>query len=155
MEYSGALSAFAGAPVYLKCENLQTGGSFKIRGAYTRMARLTAEEKAAGVIAASAGNHAQGVALAARMLGISATVYMPVDAALPKAAATAGYGAEIRRFGTTVDEALAEARAEAARTGKVIIQPFDHADIVTGQASIALEKIGRASCRERVRETVL
>ncbi|HLS26498.1 MAG TPA: pyridoxal-phosphate dependent enzyme, partial [Beutenbergiaceae bacterium] len=70
MEYSGALSAFAGAPVYLKCENLQTGGSFKIRGAYTRMARLTAEEKAAGVIAASAGNHAQGVALAARMLGI-------------------------------------------------------------------------------------
>src|SRR5690625_6876416 len=130
MEYSGALSAFAGAPVYLKCENLQTGGSFKIRGAYTRMARLTAEEKAAGVIAASAGNHAQGVALAARMLGISATVYMPVDAALPKAAATAGYGAEIHRFGTTVDEALAEARAEAARTGKVI-------------------KIGRASCRER------
>ncbi len=139
MEYSGALSAFAGAPVHLKCENLQTGGSFKIRGAYTRMARLSAEEKAAGVIAASAGNHAQGVALAARMLGIEATVYMPVDAALPKVAATAGYGARIRRAGTSVDEALTEAKAEAARTGKVIIHPFDHADIVTGQASIALE----------------
>src|SRR5690625_7773524 len=102
MEYSGALSAFAGAPVYLKCENLQTGGSFKIRGAYTRMARLTAGEKAAGVIAASAGNHAQGVALAARMLGIAATVYLPVDAGLAKAAATAGCRTALRLFRTTV-----------------------------------------------------
>lgn len=139
MEYSGALSGVAGTEVYLKCENLQTGGSFKIRGAYTRMSRLSPEQKEAGVLAASAGNHAQGVALAARMLGIKATVYMPVDAALPKVAATRGYGAEIRRFGASVDEALNEARAEADRTGQVIIHPFDHADIVTGQASIALE----------------
>ncbi|MGC0250249.1 threonine ammonia-lyase [Pseudactinotalea sp. Z1748] len=139
MEYSRALSQVAGVPVHLKCENLQRGGSFKIRGAYTRMSRLSAAQKAAGVIAASAGNHAQGVALAARMLGISATVYMPVDAALPKVAATAGYGAEIRRAGSSVDEALVEARAEAERTGKVVVHPFDHPDIVTGQASIALE----------------
>lgn len=139
MEYSGALSAIAGAQVYLKCENLQTGGSFKIRGAYTRMAGLSEEQKSTGVLAASAGNHAQGVALAARMLGIDATVYMPVDAALPKVAATAGYGAHIRRFGATVDEALTEARAEEQRTGKVVIHPFDHPDIITGQASIALE----------------
>lgn len=139
MEYSGALSQMAGVQVHLKCENLQTGGSFKIRGAYTRMSRLSEPEKAAGVLAASAGNHAQGVALAAKMLGIHACVYMPVDAALPKVAATRSYGAEIRRFGNSVDEALAEARAEADRTGKVVIHPFDHEDIVTGQASIALE----------------
>ncbi len=139
MEYSGALSAIAGVPVHLKCENLQKGGSFKIRGAYTRMVRLSQEQKDAGVIAASAGNHAQGVAVAAKLLGIEATVYMPVDAALPKVAATSGYGAQVRRFGATVDEALTEAKAEAERTGKVIIHPFDHADIVTGAASIALE----------------
>lgn len=139
MEYSGALSAIAGTEVYLKCENLQTGGSFKIRGAYTRMSRLSEEQKATGVLAASAGNHAQGVALAAKMLGIQATVYMPLNAALPKVAATRGYGAEVRFFGNSVDEALQEARAAADRTGKVIIHPFDHPDIVTGQASIALE----------------
>ncbi|MBZ2196605.1 threonine ammonia-lyase [Occultella gossypii] len=139
IQYSGALSAIAGAEVWLKCENLQTGGSFKIRGAYTRMLRLSPEQKAAGVLAASAGNHAQGVALAARMLGIPATIYMPVGAALPKLAATRGYGAEVRLHGATVGEALVEARAEAERSGREVIHPFDHEDIVTGQATIALE----------------
>lgn len=139
VETSRVLTEMAGAPVYLKCENLQRAGSFKIRGAYVRMARLSAEEKARGVVAASAGNHAQGVALAAQLLGLDAVVYMPVDAALPKIAATRDYGAQVRLLGRSVDEALVAARAEAERTGRVLIHPFDHADIVAGQGTLALE----------------
>lgn len=139
MEPSRGLSQVAGADVYLKCENLQRAGSFKIRGAYVRMAHLSAEEKARGVVAASAGNHAQGVALAAQLLGIDAVVYMPVDAALPKIAATQEYGAQVRMHGHSVDDALVAARAEAERTGAVLIHPFDHADIVAGQGTLALE----------------
>ncbi len=139
IESSRALSQIAGAQVRLKCENLQRAGSFKIRGAYVRMARLTDAEKARGVVAASAGNHAQGVALAARLLGIEAMVYMPVDAALPKIAATKDYGAQVRLVGADVDEALVAARAESARTGAVLIHPFDHPDIVSGQGTVALE----------------
>lgn len=139
VESSRALTQIAGAPVLLKCENLQRAGSFKIRGAYVRMARLSPEEQARGVVAASAGNHAQGVALAAQLLGIDAVVYMPVDAALPKIAATKEYGAEVRLHGHSVDEALVEARAEEERTGRVLIHPFDHADIVAGQSTLALE----------------
>src|SRR3954468_7233606 len=93
LEASRPLSDLIGGAVYLKCENLQRAGSFKIRGAYTRMFRLSDEEKAAGVVAASAGNHAQGVALAAQMLGIRAKVYMPMGAPIPKLMATRGYGA--------------------------------------------------------------
>ncbi len=139
VEESGALSRFAGTRVVLKCETLQRGGSFKIRGAYLRMSRLSPEEQRRGVVAASAGNHAQGVALAARTLGIDAVVYMPEGAALPKVAATKGYGATVRTHGRTVDEALVEARAEAERTGRTVIHPFDHIDIVTGQATLGLE----------------
>ncbi|MEV7973278.1 threonine ammonia-lyase [Cellulomonas sp. NPDC089187] len=139
VEYSRALSQIAGTDVYLKCENLQRSGSFKVRGAYVRMARLSAQEKARGVVAASAGNHAQGVALAAAALGIDAVVYMPMDAALPKIAATKEYGAQVRLHGLTVDEALAAAHAEADRTGRVLIHPFDHPDVVTGQGTLALE----------------
>lgn len=135
----GALSEMAGARTVLKCENLQRAGSFKVRGAYTRMCRLSDAEKAAGVVAASAGNHAQGVALAAQLLGIDAVVYMPVDAPLPKLQATRGYGADVRQVGTSVDDALVAARAEAARSGRVLIHPFDHRDVVTGQGTIALE----------------
>jgi len=134
-----AMSEAAGAPVVLKCENLQRAGSFKIRGAYTRLSRMSDEEKARGVVAASAGNHAQGVALAAQMLGIEAIVYMPVDASVPKLAATRGYGAEVRQVGASVDEALVAARAEAARSGRTLIHPFDHLDVVTGQGTVALE----------------
>lgn len=136
---SRALSQIAGVDVWLKCENLQRAGSFKVRGAYVRMAHLTQAERARGVVAASAGNHAQGVALAARMLGIDAVVYMPVDAALPKLAATLEYGAEVRLVGTSVDEALAAAQAEAERTGAVLIHPYDHRDVVAGQGTVALE----------------
>ncbi|WP_029662943.1 threonine ammonia-lyase [Cellulomonas sp. KRMCY2] len=139
VETSRALSALAGGPVLLKCENLQRAGSFKIRGAYVRMSRLSAEEKTRGVVAASAGNHAQGVALAARLLGLQATVYMPQGAALPKVAATREYGAQVVHVGTTVDEALVAAREHAERTGAVLIHPFDHRDVVAGQGTIALE----------------
>ncbi|HEY0187487.1 MAG TPA: threonine ammonia-lyase [Cellulomonas sp.] len=139
VESSRALTQIAGTDVYLKCENLQRAGSFKVRGAYVRMARLSEAEKARGVVAASAGNHAQGVALAARLLGIDAVVYMPVDAALPKIAATREYGAEVRLHGRSVDDALLAARTEAERTGAVLIHPFDHLDIVAGQGTIALE----------------
>lgn len=139
MEESRWLSHAAGGPVLLKCENLQRTGSFKIRGAYLRMCRLSAEEKAAGVVAASAGNHAQGVALAAQLLGIRATVFMPEGAPIPKEKATRGYGADVRFHGHTVDEALVKAKGFAAETGAVLIHPFDHVDIVTGQGTCGLE----------------
>jgi threonine dehydratase len=134
-----ALSEQVGDPVVLKLENLQRAGSFKIRGAYTRMSRLTPRQKALGVVAASAGNHAQGVALAAQLLGIDATVFMPVDAPLPKLAATRAYGADVRLVGSSVDEALVAARTEAARSGRVLIHPFDHVDVVAGQGTLGLE----------------
>jgi threonine dehydratase len=139
MEESRWLSAVSGGPVLLKCENLQRTGSFKIRGAYTRMSRLSPEERAAGVVAASAGNHAQGVALAAQMLGINATVFMPAGATIPKEKATRGYGADVRFHGTTIDEALIEACKLSAETGAVLIHPFDHKDIVAGQGTCGLE----------------
>ena len=103
MEESRWLSDLAGGPVLLKCENLQRTGSFKVRGAYLRLSRLTPEERAGGVVAASAGNHAQGVALAARELGISATIFMPEGAPIPKLNATRGYGAEVRFAGAVLE----------------------------------------------------
>jgi threonine dehydratase len=141
LEYSRALADRVGAEVYLKCENLQRAGSFKIRGAYTRMARLSDEEKARGVVAASAGNHAQGVALAAQLLGIKAKVYMPHGAPMPKLVATKAYGATIEQVGTTIDECLVKAREWEASTGAVLIHPFDHPDIVAGQGTCGLEII--------------
>jgi threonine dehydratase len=136
---SRALSDRLGGPVYLKCENLQRAGSFKIRGAYTRMARLSPEEKARGVVAASAGNHAQGVALAARLLDVPARVYMPAGAPLPKVDATRGYGAEVVLIGDTVDECLISAEKWAIESGAVLIHPFDHPDVVAGQGTVGLE----------------
>ncbi|GAA5166363.1 threonine ammonia-lyase [Ornithinimicrobium tianjinense] len=139
MELSRALSDRTGLEVHLKCENLQRAGSFKMRGAYTRMSRLTEEERSRGVVAASAGNHAQGVALAARLLGIEATVYMPHGAAMPKLAATRGYGATVIQVGTTIDECISEALRHEAETGAVFVPPFDHKDIVAGQGTCGLE----------------
>ncbi|MGA8987287.1 threonine ammonia-lyase [Aeromicrobium sp.] len=139
MAHSRWLSSRTGQDVFLKAENLQRTGSFKIRGAYVRIARLTEQERARGVVAASAGNHAQGVALAASLLGIKATIFMPVGAALPKVAATEGYGADIRFHGTGVTEALVPAREFAERTGAVLIHPFDHEDIIAGQGTLGLE----------------
>ncbi|MCB5911296.1 threonine ammonia-lyase [Streptomyces pinistramenti] len=139
MEGSRYLSGLIGSPVHLKCENLQRTGSFKIRGAYVRIAGLSAEERAAGVVAASAGNHAQGVALAASLLGVRSTVFMPVGAPLPKVAATRDYGAEVRLHGQVVDETLAAAQEYAHETGAVFIHPFDHRDIIAGQGTVGLE----------------
>ena len=136
---SNALSALVGGPVYIKCENLQRGGSFKVRGAYLRIARLSAAERARGVVAASAGNHAQGVALAAAALGTQATVVMPAAAPLPKVAATRSYGADVVLHGVNVEDALAMARDLADETGSVFIHPFDHPDVIAGQGTIGLE----------------
>ncbi len=136
---SRALSDLLGGPVWLKCENLQRTGSFKIRGGYLRIARLTPLERARGVIAASAGNHAQGVALAASILGARATVVMPAGAPLPKIAATRSYGAEIILHGSAVEESLARACEIAAADGSIFIHPFEHRDVIAGQGTLGLE----------------
>jgi threonine dehydratase len=136
---SRALSELAGGPVWLKCENLQRSGSFKVRGAYTRISRLSEAQRARGVVAASAGNHAQGVALAAAAAGARATVVMPMGAPLPKVAATRSYGAQVVLHGLAVEDALARARELADETGAIFIHPFDHPDVIAGQGTIGLE----------------
>ncbi|WP_083958769.1 threonine ammonia-lyase [Herbidospora mongoliensis] len=141
MVHSRVLSETIGGPVYLKAENLQRAGSFKVRGAYVRIARLTEEERARGVVAASAGNHAQGVAFGSGLLGAKSTVYMPEGAPLPKIEATRGYGAEVIFAGHTVDHALHAAKHHADETGAIFIHPFDHPDVIAGQATIGLEII--------------
>ncbi|GAA4806822.1 threonine ammonia-lyase [Actinomycetospora chlora] len=135
---SRVLSDPAGGPVWLKCENLQRTGSFKIRGAYRRIERLDPVERAAGVVAASAGNHAQGVALAAQLVGTRATVFMPAGAPLPKVEATREYGARVELV-DSLDETFVAAEAYAAETGAVLIHPFDHPDVVAGQGTVGLE----------------
>jgi len=139
MVASRVLSDRTGTPVHLKCENLQRTGSFKIRGAYTRIHGLTAAERARGVVAASAGNHAQGVALAASLLGASSTVFMPTGAPLPKLAATRAYGAHVHLHGAVLEDALEAAVEFAERTDAVFIHPFEHADIIAGQGTVGLE----------------
>ena len=141
MESSRYLSELLGSPVFLKCENLQRTGSYKIRGAYNRLAQLTGDERARGVVAASAGNHAQGVAFAARELGIAATIFMPIGVALPKLQATRNYGADVVLRGTTVEEPLRAAAEFAENTGAVLIPPFDHPDVVAGQGTLGLEML--------------
>jgi len=144
MEDSRWLSSHAGGPVRLKCENLQRTGSFKIRGAYLRISRLSEAERANGVVAASAGNHAQGVALAAQLLGIKATVFMPEGAPIPKEKATRAYGADVVFEPGHLEHALVAAQAFAEDTGAVLIHPFDHADIVAGQGTAGLEILEQA-----------
>ncbi len=139
LEDSEHLTDVLGAPVHLKLENLQRTGSFKIRGAVYRLSRLTAEERARGVVAASAGNHAQGVALAAQKLGIPATIFMPLGVPVPKLLATRGYGADVVLEGGTVETPLRLAAEFAERTGAVLIHPFDHRDIIIGQGTLGLE----------------
>ncbi|MDQ2849269.1 MAG: threonine ammonia-lyase [Actinomycetota bacterium] len=136
---SRVLTEHTGVPVHLKCENLQRTGSFKIRGAYTRLHALSADERAQGVVAASAGNHAQGVALAAQLLGIGATVFMPTGASLPKLAATRAYGAQVYLEGAVLEDSIAAAMTYAERTGAVFIHPFDHLDVIAGQGTCGLE----------------
>jgi threonine dehydratase len=144
MEESRWLSALTGHPVLLKCENLQRAGAFKVRGAYTRMSHLTADERARGVVAASAGNHAQGVALAGQALGIEVTVFMPEGAPIPKEKATRAYGAHVVFSGRYLEDSLKEARAFQERTGAVLIHPFDNPEIVAGQGTVGLEILDQA-----------
>ncbi|MFT4307159.1 MAG: threonine ammonia-lyase [Microbacterium sp.] len=139
LEGSEYLSEVLGVPVRLKLENLQRTGSFKIRGAAYRLSRLSAEERARGVVAASAGNHAQGVARAAQRLGIPATIFMPLGVPVPKLLATRGYGAQVVLEGTTVETPLRLAAEFAERTGAVLIHPYDHRDVVIGQGTLGLE----------------
>lgn len=139
MEHSRVLGEHCHGDVYLKCENLQRTGSFKVRGAYVRLSNMDESRRAAGVVAASAGNHAQGVALAAALLGVRSTVFMPERVPLPKLAATKSYGAEVRVQGAELEETLAAAREYAETTGAEFIHPFDHPDILAGQGTVALE----------------
>lgn len=129
----------AGCPVYMKAENLQKTGSFKIRGAYYCLSKLPPDERSAGVVTASAGNHAQGIALGAQLNGIRAIVFMPIGASIAKVQATKNYGAEVRLVGTIFDEAVAAAKDYARETGAVFVSAFDHDDIITGQGTTGLE----------------
>ena len=137
--HSNFLSVATGTEVWLKAENLQRTGAYKVRGAFNRMSKLTKDERKRGVVAASAGNHAQGVALAATYLGIKATIFMPIGASLPKVQATKGYGAEVVLTGATFAEALKASQEYAAKKGAVFIPPFDHIDVVIGQGTVGLE----------------
>jgi threonine dehydratase len=136
---SETFSRITGARVWLKAENLQRTGSFKIRGAVNRISQLGDAERAAGVIAASAGNHGQAVAWAARELGIKATVFMPQDAPMAKVEATRSYGAETVLAGATFDDALAAATERAERTGATFVHAFEDPHVIAGQGTIGLE----------------
>jgi threonine dehydratase len=135
------LDALVGGQVFLKCENLQRGGSFKFRGAYNRLVCLSEEERARGVVAFSSGNHAQGVALAARVLGISAVILMPDDAPPTKVAATQGYGAEVVRYNRLTEDREALAQRVAEERGLTLVPPYDHPLIMAGQGTAALELV--------------
>ncbi|MFM6980436.1 MAG: threonine ammonia-lyase [Micrococcales bacterium] len=136
---SNYLTEVLGSEVELKAENLQRTGAYKLRGAYNRMSKLSKDERKAGVVAASAGNHAQGVALAATKLGIKATIFMPAGASLPKVQATRHYGAEVVLIGANFAEALKAAQDFAAEQKAVFIAPFDNLDIIVGQGTVGLE----------------
>jgi threonine dehydratase len=141
---SGTLSKLAGRPVLVKPEHLQRTGSFKIRGAYNKVAAVAAEGSATQVVAASAGNHAQGVALAASLSGLRSTVFMPSGASLPKVEATRAYGAEVRFCEGGADEAIREAGQYAAKVGACYVHPFDDRLVIAGQGTIGMEVAAEA-----------
>jgi threonine dehydratase len=136
---STTLEQRLGAQIFFKCENFQRMGAFKFRGAFNALARLTPEQRRAGVVAYSSGNHAQAVALSARILGLSATIVMPHDASPAKLSATRGYGATVVGYDRYNDDAMAIARDLAAREGRTFIPPFDHPDVLCGQGTAAME----------------
>ena len=139
--YSEYYSNQTGNKVYFKPENMQYTGAYKVRGAYYKISTLTDEEKARGLITASAGNHAQGVAYAAKLAGCKATIVMPTTTPLMKVNRTRSYGAQVELCGDVFDEALAHANALAAEHGYTFIHPFDDLDVATGQGTIAMEII--------------
>ncbi|WP_125702669.1 pyridoxal-phosphate dependent enzyme [Lacticaseibacillus daqingensis] len=136
---SRVLSAASGGEVFLKLENLQLTGSFKFRGAYNRIATLPKPLQRRGVITVSAGNHAQGVALTAKLLGLSATVVMPLAAPKSKQAATCGYGARVQLIGETFDAARAAMLEQAAVRGLTVVDPYDDPQVIAGQGTVGLE----------------
>jgi threonine dehydratase len=136
---SETLSRLAGRPVRLKAENLQRTGSFKIRGAYNKLSNLDAERRAAGVVAASAGNHGQAVAWAARELGASARIFMPQDSPMAKVDATRNYGAEVELTGPAFEETLGAAIEFVERTGATFVHPYEDTHVMAGQGTIGLE----------------
>jgi len=142
---SQTADALTGARLFFKCENFQRMGAFKFRGAYNALARFTPEQKRLGVCAFSSGNHAQGIALAARLLGIPAAVVMPQDSPAVKMAATQGYGAEVIKYDRYTQDREAIGRELAQQRGMTLIPPFDHADVMAGQGTVAqelLEEVG-------------
>ena len=147
---SETLTRRCGRPVWLKAENLQRTGSFKVRGALNRIAALSEKERNAGVVAASAGNHGQAVAWAAREAGVRATVFMPEEAALAKVEATRGYGADVRLEGVMLDDALERALEHAAEVGAVLVHPFDDPLVVAGQGTIGVELVEQVDELETV-----
>jgi threonine dehydratase len=136
----------SGAQLFFKCENLQRMGAFKFRGAYNALAKFTPEQRRAGVIAFSSGNHAQAVALSARLLGMPAVIVMPKDAPALKIAATREYGAEVILYDRYTEDREALGRRIAAERNMTLVPPYDHADVMAGQGTAALELI------EQVRE---
>ena len=136
---SPALDEAAGASVFVKCENFQSVGAFKIRGAYNAIAQLSADQKTRGVVAFSSGNHAQGVALAARLLGIDATIVMPADASKVKLDATRAYGARVVTYDQATENRESIAAALVEKSGAALIPPYDHIDVIAGQGTAALE----------------
>jgi threonine dehydratase len=136
---SETFSRLASRPVYLKAENLQRTGSFKIRGAYVKLSSLEPEQRAAGVVASSAGNHGQAVAWAARELGAPARIFMPQDSAMAKVDATRSYGAEVELTGSSFEAALGEARAYVDETGSTFVHPYEDEHVISGQGTIGLE----------------
>ena len=136
---SATLDQQLGAQVFFKCENFQRMGAFKFRGAFNALAQFTPEQKRAGVVAYSSGNHAQAIALSARMLGLPATLIMPHDASPAKLAATRGYGAQVVHYDRYSEDAMAMARQLSAEQGLTFIPPFDHAHVLCGQGTAALE----------------
>src|SRR3569832_185720 len=141
---STTADALGGAQFFFKCENYQRMGAFKFRGAYNSLARFTPEQKRAGVIAFSSGNHAQAIALSARMLGIPAVILMPLDAPQAKLEATRGYGAEVITFDRYKVDRAQLTREVAAQRGMTLIPPFNHADVMAGQGTAAKELIEEA-----------
>ena len=139
LDQSRSFTTMTGSDVFLKLENRQKTGSFKLRGAYNKIATLSDTERACGVVASSAGNHAQGVAYGATAAGIKATIIMPTTAPLAKVEATKGYGAEVIQFGSVYDDAYAKAREICEQRGSTFIHPFNDPAVIAGQGTIGLE----------------
>src|SRR5437870_6322459 len=141
---STTADALAGARLFFKCENFQRMGAFKFRGAFNALSKFTPEQKSAGVIAFSSGNHAQAIALAARLLGVPAAIVMPLDAPAAKLAATRGYGAEVITYDRYTQDREQLTRGIADERGMTLIPPYDHEDIIAGQGTAAKELIDEA-----------